>query len=111
MKILTAQQIKEADLYTINNEPISSIDLMERASNAFVERFVKSWGIQTHINIFSGPGNNGGDAMAIARLLSLRDYKIDIYIFNTSNKASDDWVCNYQKLKECANVNIIEIIM
>ena len=41
MKILTAQQIKEADLYTINNEPISSIDLMERASKAFVERFDK----------------------------------------------------------------------
>lgn len=109
MKILTAQQIKEADLYTINNEPISSIDLMERASKAFVERFAKSWGPQTHINIFSGPGNNGGDAMVVARLLSLRDYKIDIYIFNTSNKAPDDWICNYQKLKECVNVNIIEI--
>lgn len=109
MKILTAQQIKEADLYTINTEPISSIDLMERASEAFVDRFVKSWRIETHVNIFSGPGNNGGDAMAIARLLSLRGYKIDIYIFNTSSTASDDWLCNYKRLKECGNVNVIEI--
>ncbi len=70
MKILSAQQIREADKYTIEHEPISSLDLMERAAIAcfrwIITRFPKK---ENKILVFAGNGNNGGDGLVIARLL------------------------------------------
>ncbi len=54
MLILSAEQIRGWDAYTIANEPIASIDLMERASNAFVNWFVKKFGVQEKIGIVCG---------------------------------------------------------
>ena len=70
VKILTNSQIKEWDKYTIEKEPISSIDLMERAAQKLTEAIARRWNNQTPIKVFAGPGNNGGDALAVARLLS-----------------------------------------
>jgi hypothetical protein len=39
MKILTKELIHQADSYTIVNEPIASIDLMERASKPLLMNF------------------------------------------------------------------------
>jgi NAD(P)H-hydrate repair Nnr-like enzyme with NAD(P)H-hydrate epimerase domain len=69
VKILSAQQIREWDAYTIRHEPVSSIDLMERAAQACVKWLLgKGWS-EKKFYIFCGPGNNGGDGLAIARLL------------------------------------------
>ena len=70
MKILSLGQIREADVYTTKYEPIASIDLMERASKAFVDWFcVKFKDRKQPIKIFCGLGDNGGDGLAIARML------------------------------------------
>ena len=61
MKIFPTQSIKELDAYTIENEPIASIDLMERASQALTKAIMKRWEAETPITVFAGPGNNGGD--------------------------------------------------
>ena len=73
MKIFATHQIKELDAYTISHEPIDSIDLMERAAEALVEAITQRWEEkETPFVLFAGPGNNGGDALAVARLLSQR---------------------------------------
>lgn len=98
MKILSATQIKGVDSYTIENEPISSIDLMERASRAVANKICSMWNTDTPIKIFAGPGNNGGDALAIARMLSEAGYKVFVYLFNTGDKLSKDCEINKQRL-------------
>ena len=70
MKIFTSAQIKELDKYTIENEPISSLNLMERAAQTMVRTITELWGSATPIVVFAGPGNNGGDGLAIARMLA-----------------------------------------
>lgn len=99
MKILSAEQIREADAYTIKHEPIASIDLMERAAAACVEWINHVYPKQTPIYVFCGLGNNGGDGLAIARLLSEKKYKITVYIVRYSDKCSDDFKINEQRLK------------
>ena len=64
MKILTASQFKQIDAYTIEHEPISSIDLMERAATALADQITARWSASTPVKVFAGPGNNGGDALA-----------------------------------------------
>ena len=66
MKIFTGAQIRELDKYTIEHEPIKSIDLMERAARALTRAITDRWGSCTKVVVFAGPGNNGGDALAVA---------------------------------------------
>ena len=88
MKILTTSQIQELDEYTIANEPISSIALMERAAKAITNVITERWGAESAIVVFAGPGNNGGDALAVARMLSELGYTLTVYLFNTNGKLS-----------------------
>lgn len=100
MKILSANQIKALDAYTIKEEPITSIDLMERAANAFVNWFVDNFPISEKITIkvFCGGGNNGGDGLAIARLLHRKFYSIEIYHCDITSKTSSDFQKNLKRL-------------
>ncbi|XOV66279.1 MAG: NAD(P)H-hydrate dehydratase [Fluviicola sp.] len=101
MKILSAQQIRECDAHTIANEPISSLDLMERASNAFVEAFLsKVTSENKQVSIFCGTGNNGGDGLAVARLLSEKGWKVDCYLVAFSDKISPDNQKNQERLSK-----------
>ncbi len=59
MKIFPTASIKQLDAYTIEHEPISSIDLMERASQALAEAIAERWDADTPFTVFAGPGNNG----------------------------------------------------
>lgn len=109
MKILTTSQIKAWDQYTIEHEPIASIDLMERAAQAITEAITRRWDKQTPMKVFAGPGNNGGDALATARMLSERGYAVEVYLFNPTGKLSDDCATNRELLLLCENVNLVEI--
>ena len=77
MKIFPTESIKQLDAYTIENEPIASIDLMERAARALAGAIAGRWGTETRMTVFAGPGNNGGDALAVARLLMERGYQVE----------------------------------
>ncbi|MDB4999383.1 MAG: bifunctional ADP-dependent (S)-NAD(P)H-hydrate dehydratase/NAD(P)H-hydrate epimerase [Mucilaginibacter sp.] len=102
LPLLTSSQIREADAYTIANEPILSIDLMERASKAFVGWFINHFPDKKQtIAVYCGTGNNGGDGLAIARILCEHGYcNIDVKIIRFSDKASDDFNTNLQRLKK-----------
>ena len=78
MKILSSPQLKELDRYTIVHEPIASIDLMERAAHALTEAITLRWDKSFQIAAFAGPGNNGGDTLAVARMLSQRGYHVEV---------------------------------
>lgn len=102
MKIITAQQTKAADRYTIEHEPIDSADLMERASLGFVKEFTKRFpvGKGRKVVVLAGHGNNGGDALAIARWLSSYAYPVEVILYNPKGKLSPDCALNLERLKE-----------
>ena len=104
MKILTTPQIRAADAYTIENEPISSLDLMERASAAFCNFFVNKFDATSDVTLFCGMGNNGGDGLAIARLLKQKGYTITVYVVKQKEKGSAGFEANKRRLEGSAPV-------
>ena len=108
MKIFTSAQIHELDKYTIEHEPIKSIDLMERAAKAITQAITDQWGSATPIVVFAGPGNNGGDALAVARMLIDRNYDVTAYLFNISGHLSED--CAVNRLEEKRAKALVEVI-
>ena len=111
MKIFDVKQIHEADKYTIEHEPITSIDLMERAATACVKWITERYDNKIEFIIVCGLGNNGADGLAIARLLSEKNYSVRVFIINHSDKRSDDFLNNYGRLKsiQVANLKVVEI--
>lgn len=98
MKIFTGTQIHELDTYTIEHEPIRSIDLMERAAKAVTRVITERWDTRTPVVVFAGPGNNGGDALAVARMLGEQGYTVSAYLFNIHNNLSDECMINKKRL-------------
>lgn len=107
MKFFITSQIAEIDQYTIVNEPISAIGLMERASKQ-LEIWIKTH-FDTHykIAVFAGPGNNGGDALTVSRMLVESNYKVDVYIPDSEKKFSDAFKINLNRLKNRIEVKTI----
>ncbi len=100
MKIISAQQTRELDQFTIANEPISSIDLMECAAFKCSKWIAKHFSKSTSFHIICGKGNNGGDGLAIARQLSEFGYAVRVSIIELSEKGSPDFEINRDRLNE-----------
>lgn len=98
MKIFSANQIRLWDEYTIHHEPISSLDLMERAANRCTEWLLKNIPQNKTFKIFCGKGNNGGDGLAIARLLAQNKIATDVYIIEFGNTGTPDFQSNLSAL-------------
>ena len=109
IKIFPTIQLKELDAYTIENEPVSSIDLMERASRALARAMSERWSAETPFTVFAGPGNNGGDALAVSRLLAERGCRVAVYLFNTKGTLSPDCETNKERLAGVAGIDFHEI--
>ena len=106
MKILSADQIRQTDTYTIKHEDIKSIDLMRRAAEACFDWILENLDIkESKVHIFCGKGNNGGDGLVIAQLLSEKNIKTTVYIVDFSDNASADFLTNL-KISEKKNVEI-----
>lgn len=110
MKIFTSQAIQEIDGATCEAQRISSIDLMERAASAvsceLVSRFLPS----QRFVVMAGPGNNGGDALAVARMLIEQGYrKVEVFLFNVSGKLSHDCDEERKKLITIDGVDFTEV--
>jgi len=108
MKIFTVENIRSADLYTIQNEPISSVQLMERASSLCAEWIFSNCKHHTKFAIFCGNGNNGGDGFAVARMLYLKGFDLDVFINKEQLKFSDDALINYKRLKDISGISVID---
>ena len=105
MKIFSAAQIKKWDAFTIENEPISSVDLMERAATACYQWLIQNTFAEKHFRIFCGKGNNGGDGLAIARLLIQNNCRVTTYILDPiaigfGKIGTDDFQTNLERLHQ-----------
>ncbi len=109
IKIFPTYEVKQLDAYTIENEPIASIDLMERVSQTLTTAIAARWTTETPFVVFAGPGNNGGDALAVARLMAHKGYRMEVYLFNPKDNLSSDCEENKQRLMEVEEVTFHEI--
>ena len=98
MKIFDSSQIRELDKYTIEHEPVKSIDLMERAAKELTRAIMERWNNDVPVVVMAGPGNNGGDALAVARMLTEQNYQVQTYLFNISGKLSAECAENRVRL-------------
>jgi len=98
MKLLTPQQIHEWHEYTIEYEPVASIDLMERAARQCTDFILDQQLIRGGIKVFCGKGNNGGDGLAVARQLIEAGMQPFTYILEFGAKGTDDFQTNLTRL-------------
>lgn len=112
MKVFTSNQVRTIDSYTIEHEPIESIDLMERAATAIFQWFVFNIPPQKKVFVFAGPGNNGGDGAALARMLVEIGYDVKAFVLKTDAPISHDLMINIQRLQmqSIVSVNFISSI-
>ena len=104
--VLSASQLREADQFTITNEPISSSKLMERAAFACFQWIEQNIDLKQHFVIFCGIGNNGGDGLVLAKLLSKNNCSVSVYAVGDSDNGSDDFKFYLEKLKNFTLVPI-----
>lgn len=109
MKIVNVEQIRLADAFTIENEPIISVDLMERAANKVFEWMRKRLQPQSEVVIFAGTGNNGGDGLALARLLIENGFHVTSCLIRYTEKLSPDCETNYRRLQDISDTQLIDV--
>lgn len=110
MKIFSSELIREIDKATCEAQGISSLELMERAASALCCEIVSRFNPTQRMVVFAGPGNNGGDALAVARLLFEQGYrKLEVFLFNVMGKLSHDCLEEENRLKEIEGIDFTEI--
>jgi NAD(P)H-hydrate epimerase len=109
MKVFPGSTLKKLDAYTIESENIAFIDLMERAACVITDALTHRWSKEVPIVVFAGPGNNGGDALAVARMLIQRGYKVETFLFNIKGHLSADCQTNKELLQAVDGVNFTEV--
>lgn len=113
-KVLTSEEMRQVDRLTTERYAIPSILLMENAANAVVKE------IQSRIApiekrsflIISGPGNNGGDGAAVARLLSQRGANVLFALFAEKGKTTGDARINFdicEKLSQSVSGSALQL--
>lgn len=109
MKIFSSTQVKEIDRYTIANEPVDSTSLMFRAAMQCALWLMKNYTRNQKFKIFAGCGNNGGDGLAIARILLENDYKAEVHIIKIAKKLSPDAQYYFELLRNTKGFFIQEV--
>ncbi len=98
MNILNATQVREWDAFTIREKLITSEELMEQAAHACVQWIGEHVSIEKNFKIFCGKGNNGGDGLAIARMLLQKGYIVEVYITEFGKQGTGEFQRNLQRL-------------
>ncbi|MFN0014516.1 MAG: NAD(P)H-hydrate dehydratase [Saprospiraceae bacterium] len=92
MKLFDTNQTRAWDAHTVEHEPIASVSLMNRAAAAFADWFAGCWSdTERPVWVFAGTGNNGGDGLAVARLLRHRLYAPKVFVCAYGGKHSADF--------------------
>lgn len=109
MKVLNAEEIRAWDQFTIQHEPVSSLNLMERAAIACMDWIKENELFSCPFLIFCGKGNNGGDGLAIARMLIERYCDVQVYILEFGHKGTEDFQANLERLHQVrADIRFIQ---
>ena len=111
MKIFTNEELKKIDKATIAADSITELDLMERAASAVTFEIMARWRTAQRMVIFAGPGNNGGDALAVARMLYEQGYRPEVFLFNIkSSHLSTCCQANRDRLLELGDIDFTEVV-
>jgi NAD(P)H-hydrate epimerase len=99
MKLLSAAQIRQLDQATIQEQRTTSTALMERAATAVAEWFLARFDLADapDVLLLCGPGNNGGDGLALARMLYHAGYPVRLGLLPAA-RYSDDYQYNHHVL-------------
>lgn len=100
MEIFSSEQIRAWDEYTIQHEPVTSVDLMERAAACCFDWLEKSGYLGQSFAVYCGKGNNGGDGLALARMLAAQDCPVVVYILEFGHMGTDDFQLNLARLHQ-----------
>ncbi|MEO8583964.1 MAG: NAD(P)H-hydrate dehydratase [Flavitalea sp.] len=98
MQIFSREQIRAWDEYTITNEPVSKLDLMERAAKACYDWLMGNDFKNRSFTFFCAKGNNGGDGLALARMLAQSDYTVKVFILEFGTLGTDEFQFNLVQL-------------
>jgi ADP-dependent NAD(P)H-hydrate dehydratase / NAD(P)H-hydrate epimerase len=109
MKIFSCGQIRQIDDYTIAHEPVSSADLMERAAGKLFTWITTRFTRSDNFLVFTGPGNNGGDGLVLARMLADHEYRVAVFNVAFTEKTSGDWKTNRARLENYSTVSYTDI--
>ncbi|MBD5270517.1 MAG: NAD(P)H-hydrate dehydratase [Bacteroides sp.] len=110
MKIFTSNIIRSIDTATCDKEGIPSIALMERAASVAADEIISRFPTSQRFVVIAGPGDNGGDALAIARILLDNGYKkVEVFLFNVNEKLSRDCDEERKKLITIDGVDFTEV--
>ena len=107
LKIFSPEQVARLDQFTVQHEPIASLELMERAALTFTVEFVKIYKTNRPVAVFCGLGNNGGDGLAIARLLISKKYKVKVFVLRYDRNSSKEFKVNHHRLETLAEIEYI----
>lgn len=111
MKIFTNDDIRAIDRYTIDEEGVSSRELIKRVADGVTTEIMGRWRPSKPVVVFAGPGNNGADALAVARQLGEAGYKVDVLLFNINgNSLSRDCRLCRDDLADVPGVHLTEIV-
>ena len=113
-KIITAEEMRKLDAHTINEIGIPSLVLMERAALAVRDEIITAYPIsQTNVVVVAGSGNNGGDGLAVARLLKIAG--VNVTILNVGNPAHaseehqvQEKICQYYQIPETTDLAVLQ---
>lgn len=110
MKIFTTEGIRHICSKAVEKGNLSTLELMERAAESIAYELVSRWRISQRFVFFAGPGDNGGDALAVARLLAQQGYRPEVYLFNIpSSHLSPCCTANRDRLAEMEGVDFYEV--
>lgn len=98
LKIISGKDVKKLDRNYIDTNGILSFELMEKAAEAFCDWYMKQFDRKKTLAIFCGTGNNGGDGLAIARMLFRQGYKVCVFLYGDIGTASSDFKSNLKIL-------------
>ena len=109
MKLFTTKQIAGIDKYTIENEPIADIDLMERAAQQITRWLNNHFSAKQKMVFFAGPGNNGGDALAVARQLADLGFICEVFLPDLGKELKGSPAINLKRLEEQGKVKVVKL--
>jgi NAD(P)H-hydrate epimerase len=107
MKLFPTSAISQIDTYTIAHEPIADIDLMERAASKLFE-FIVATRLSGRVALLCGPGNNGGDGLALARMLARQHNRFQpkVYLLDVGSALSGNTSINLERLSSVKEVQV-----
>lgn len=110
MIIVDKDQMQKIDQYAINELKIPSICLVERAALSVIKNI--DLNVRKTFALVVGIGNNGADGLALARNLLARDFYVEVYIIGNIEKAKEDFILNYQAVKNLTDkISLVETIL